>query len=296
MVGAARTPEQARPRITSHLGGLPAMTRSLAAPRGGRIPYERSVSIAVASVALLIAARQIIDLLVNWGGYYGFADDFTLSIAAADRWLHGGGFYYSFQLTGPYTVWPWAELYPPPALLLYLPWLVLPAFLWWLVPIAVTAWVVVAWRPRPLAWAGICVCLAWPTTIALVYWGNSGMWFVAALAAATRFGWPAALLFVKVGLAPCAIVGIWRRSWWVALAGVGLTSIAFLPMWPDYFTAMRNLVTDGPWFLYSISSVPTMMIPVVAWLGSGRRLSRAVVTPVSVDTAGGSQTRIGAAG
>jgi hypothetical protein len=242
-------------------------------PSTGRIPFELPVSVAIGSVGLVLLVRQLVELVANWSGYYGFADDFTLSIEAAERWLHGGGFYYPFQLTGPYTVWPWAEIYPPPALLLYLPWLVLPAVLWWAIPIGVTSWVVWSWRPRPLAWAAIALLLAWPTTVALVYWGNSGMWFVSALAAATRWGWPGALILVKLGLAPFALVGIWRRSWWLAAAGVAGACLLFLPMWPDYVTAMRNLETDGPFFLYSVSSVPTMLIPIFAWLG------RTVVTP-----------------
>ncbi len=247
------------------------------AVRGQPIPFERPIGIAIVAAALAFAVWQLLNLLLHWDGYTGFTGDFAISIECARRWFNGDGFYLPFQFTGPYGILPGAELYPPPMLLLYLPWLVLPAVLWWVIPIGIASWVVWSWRPRLLAWAGIAICLAFPTTLAMVYLGNPGLWFVAATALATRFGWPGALILLKPTLAPFALLGIWRRSWWIALAGIAIAALVFLPMWPQYVAAMGNFRPPvSPWF-YSISQVPTMYIPVLAWLGrtrepAGRRL------------------------
>lgn len=66
--------------------------------------------------------------------------DFDGYLAAGRRFLETGSPYTAVQLLGPYDPWslPQTEvfLYPPTALLLVLPFLVLPAFLWWALPLA----------------------------------------------------------------------------------------------------------------------------------------------------------------
>lgn len=203
--------------------------------------------------------------------------DLSIYRDAAQRWLSGSWFYYPEQVAGPYELTNGHVLYPPPVLLLFVPFTVLPVILWWLVPLTVIVWRIVALRPSAWAWAGMAACLAYPPTVELTISGNPLLWVVAALALATRWPWVSVLVFAKPSLLPFAFYGVRYRSWWVALGACALISLAFLPMWSDWFTVLVNargrLVTLG----YSASNVPMMLIPIVAWIGrtkataSGRR-------------------------
>lgn len=228
---------------------------------------EVAAAVALSVVALAWIGVQLAEWVTHWDEIApNVAADFNVLHDAAQRWVTGGDFYLARQLEGPYE-WPgpWV-LYPPTTLLLFVPFLWLPAVLWWVIPIAITTWAVVRHRPRPLAIAVILFCLTNPTVHSTLFWGNPGMWFVAALALGTHYGWPAVLILMKPTLAPFALFGIWRRSWWLALAGLALVSLLFLPMWPDYITVLRN--ADHPsGIAYSIAQVPAMLIPLAAWFG-----------------------------
>ena len=69
-----------------------------------------------------------------------FGVDFVLYRDAAARWLAGGPYFEPYQLTGPYPITAGDVLYPPVALWLFVPFTILPAVPWWVVPIGVTAW------------------------------------------------------------------------------------------------------------------------------------------------------------
>lgn len=233
-----------------------------------RMEWERPVALVVIGLAFVGMAAQLVSLGQGWAvAQTELANDYRIYTDAARSWLAGDGFYHPYQLEGPYLALPPAVLYPPPALILFVPFVFLPAAAWWVLPIGITAWAVWSHHPRPLAWAGIAVCLWFPTTLALVWWGNPGMWIVAFLAIGTRYGWPAVFVALKPSLAPFALVGIWSRSWWFAAAALAVVSLALLPMWPAYFTALRNIMDGGSGLNYSISSLPTMAIPLIAWLG-----------------------------
>lgn len=216
----------------------------------------------------LLLAVEIVTVATDRAMVLGEpASDFETVRDAAGRWAAGQPFYLSEQRAGPYE-WPgpWI-LYPPPMLLLFLPFTVLPAMLWWLIPLGVISAVVWHHRPRPLAWAIVALCAAYPSSISMVYWGNPGMWFVAAVAAATVLGWPAVVVFFKPTLAPFALIGLWRRSWWVALVVLVVISVPFLPLWLEYVVVAQNARTPNG-LLYSIAQVPAMLLPVAALLGS----------------------------
>ena len=104
----------------------------------------------------------------------------------------------------------------------------------------------------------------------MTVWGNPGLWVMAAIVLATHFGWPGVLVFLKPTLAPFALIGIRRRSWWVALGGLALVSLLFLPMWFEYITVLSNAKHPNG-LTYSIAQVPAMLLPIVAWLGSPSR-------------------------
>ncbi|CAN5639532.1 hypothetical protein BH20CHL7_BH20CHL7_12770 [soil metagenome] len=198
------------------------------------------------------------------------AADYHVVVGAAARWLDSGAFYLPEQIAGPYE-WPgpWV-LYPPPALLLFVPFTVLPAPLWWAIPIVVISWVVFHHWPRPLALAAIALIIANPTTISSVVWGNPVMWIVAALALGTVYGWPSVAVFIKPSLFPFAFVGATRRSWWFAAALGGIVSLAFLPMWADFVAVALNARAPSGWFGYSTAQIPMMLLPIAAWLGRRR--------------------------
>ena len=158
-----------------------------------------------------------------------------------------------------------AVLYPPPFLLLIVPFTVLPAVLWYVVPLAIVAGAIAWHRPRPSAWPFLAMGLAWPSTMQAIAHGNPVLWAWAAVAAGTLWGWPAVAVLLKPSLFPFALIGVHRRSWWIALAGAAAISALFAPMWADWARAMID--SRGTGILYSAKEIPMMLLPLVAWLG-----------------------------
>jgi hypothetical protein len=230
----------------------------------------------VATLAILyLAVRSWIDqwplVVFAWGADYEFF------LTVANRWLATGEFYAAHQLAGPYeadinTV----TLYPPAALFLFLPFVWLPAVLWWAIPLGTIVFLVVRWRPSIWVWPFLALMLWWPRTQSIIVWGNTGMWIAAFLALALAYRWPGALILIKPSLAPFALVGIRSRGWWVVAIALALVS---LPMLPDYITAMRNNVGSFPGLDYSVQDIPFIAIPLVAWLARADRGEASLPTP-----------------
>jgi hypothetical protein len=235
-----------------------------------------------------VTALVALGVLVVWVAYLAFAfltlpnvgpaagtGDHATYMDAVRRWLAGGSFYQPYQLAGPYTVSKVEILYPPTILPLLAVMSVLPAILWWIVPLGTIAAVVWHWRPSLLGWIGILACLAIPSTWEAIAYGNPVMWIAAFAALGTVYGWPAVLVLLKPTLAPFALIGIRRRSWWVALAGLLAASLLLLPLWAQYVAVLEN--ARGPLVspLYSLKDVPLMLVPIVAWLSATRSRSRA---------------------
>jgi hypothetical protein len=191
--------------------------------------------------------------------------DFSMYLHAARRWLDEGGFYLPHQLAGPYEVAHLDVLYPPFVLILLIPFMVLPAFLWWAVPLGALAIAVVHHRPDPLVWPLLAFCVAFPPVGMRILTGNPFLWAAAAVALGTIRWWPAVGVLLKPSLAPFALLGVTRRSWWIALALLAAVNVPFAPMWPDYLVALRNAQHPfGP--LYSVLEVPLLLLPIVAYL------------------------------
>ena len=233
-------------------------------------PWRNAALFALPTAVLLIL------WLKGWADYAIqpdrslFAVDFVLYRDAAARWLSGGGFYLPHQLAGPYEVTPGDVLYPPFAIPLFAVFTFLPAALWWIVPIGGTS-AIVAWhRPQPKAWPLMALCLWFPATNVKILTGNPVLWAMLAVALGTIWRWPAVLALLKPSLLPFALLGIWRRSWWYALLGVGVVGLVFGPLWPEYLSVLANSrQTSG--VLYSLQEVPMMAIPLVAWFGGRER-------------------------
>ncbi len=231
---------------------------------------------AVARSMVRPMAFGITVVLLCWGaivGWMAFSQAASLGRVGADqdlyveatrRWLAGGSFYLPHQLAGPYVITPGDILYPPTTIPLFLPFLVVPSVLFAIIPLGVLGWLVVRSRPRPWSWPLMAACLvATPTLVKLVHL-NPVMWVAAAVAMALFRGWPGVLVLIKPSLAPFALIGVHRRSWWIALAGAGALALLFAPMWPDYLTVLANSRNEEG-LLYSLTDVPLVLIPVIAW-------------------------------
>lgn len=222
-----------------------------------------------------VAALTLIGLAVLlWAGAIGWYVQYPRSLGfdygfyreIGARFLGGGPLYWPYQLAGAYDFTGQRDnLYPPNALLLFgpaaaLPW-PLAAFLWWAIPLSVIGYAFWRWRPHLPSLAVALILLSTPKMLSAVVMGNTDLWLTAAVAGALLWGWPGVFVLLKPTLAPFMIIGIRRRAWWAGL-GVMALSLAMLPLWLDYITAMRNLHISP---MYSWSSIPLLVAPVVAW-------------------------------
>jgi hypothetical protein len=194
--------------------------------------------------------------------------DFSLYRDVAARWLAGGSYFEPRQLAGPYAIEAGDVLYPPVALWLFLPFVVVPAILWWALPLGATAWAIWRLRPRPEVWPLLALCVAWPTTLLKTWTGNPVIWAVAALALGMLYRWPSVFVLLKTSLFPFALFGANRRSWWIALAVLVVLSLPFGALWVDWVASVVNSRGGGP--LYSALEIPMLLLPLVAWAGRTR--------------------------
>jgi hypothetical protein len=234
----------------------------LASPPGRVLVLTVTGAVGLAAIVL---STLLVQTVATTGG---FAVDYHQYIDHTTRWLETGEFYLPRQLEGRTTVIGGDPLYPPVVLWLLVPFTVLPAVLWWAIPIAITAVVIVGYRPAPWTWPLFAFIALWPRTEALVLYGNPGMWSVAAIAAATRWHWPGPLILFKPSLAPFALIGIRHRRWWATLVVFILASVPFGALWIDYATTLRN---SGVPLAYSLLDVPLALAPVVAYVGRTKR-------------------------
>lgn len=102
--------------------------------------------------------------------------------------------------------------------------------------------------------------------VAWVSWwvGNTTMWIAAAFALGLGHGWAGPLVLLKPSLAPVALAGVWRRSWWMAMAGLALVSVPFVGEWLRYVDVVRNAETS---LAYSVGSLPILAAIALAWWG-----------------------------
>jgi hypothetical protein len=221
------------------------------------------------AAAALTAAFLLVDLVevaVNSGTLRQQPGvDYRLYIDTANGWLHGGSYFQAYQLAGPYPIGAGDILYPPVALLLFVPFTILPAILWWFIPAAAIAWCLIRLRPTRLAWPLLAACVAWPTTPLKILTGNPVIWAVAALAAGVVYAWPSVLVLIKPSLFPFGLFGARTRGWWLALALFLAVSLPFGSLWVDWFHSILN--SQGGGLAYSSLEIPMLAFPLVAWLG-----------------------------
>ena len=94
-------------------------------------------------------------------------------------------------------------LYPPIALYLFVPFTVLPAVLWWVIPIGIVTCHVVSARPAWWAWPLIAFALFLPRAQHILILGNTAMWVTALVALGLRYAWVSPFVLLKPTFLPC---------------------------------------------------------------------------------------------
>jgi hypothetical protein len=255
--------------------GAPTGARApLIAPRTRRLALLSLTGVILAFAAL--DAAVVLPLSASYQGGVAVGMDYGIYMDRTHDWLVGDGFYRSRQLTGqPYQILNGDSFYPPTMLYLLVPFaLGLPAFLWWLIPFAIIAAALIRIRPPMWTWPIMAFALLLPRAAPVLILGNPSLWIIAAAFAGVAWGWPWVLMLLKPTLAPFALFGVRRRSWWIALGVLVLLSLPFGAMWLDYGTALVN--AQNPRGLeYTLGEWPLMIAPLAAWVGqqTSRRTS-----------------------
>jgi hypothetical protein len=217
---------------------------------------------------IAVECAWVIWTLLGFDPRFPVGSDYRAVVEAASRWLAGGSFYAPQQLAGPYPpILPAPYLpnimYPPVTLWLFVPFTILPAVLWWALPVAGVAWSFYRLRPAWWAWPIIAALWLYPRAPEAVQNGNPVMWALLAVSLGCVYTGPAALALFKPTLGLFALFGVRRRRWWLALGMLGLLCLPFGAMWLDYARVVANL-RSPLWFLWH--DWPLMTVPLVAWL------------------------------
>lgn len=196
-------------------------------------------------------------------------EDLVHYLDGVRRWWSTGSPYLPNELAGTFDYQVTTFLHPPISLPFFVPWLVLPAILWWAIPLGITTALVAAWRPAPWTWPLIAFGLGQPPFHQALLWGNSNLWVMAALGLGLVAGWPAALISIKPSLAFLALVGFRRRSWWVLTGALAFASLPFGLLWVDWVRVVLNSPANPD---YGLGHLPWVAIPLIAWAGRTRPL------------------------
>jgi hypothetical protein len=241
----------------------------------------------LAAAELAILATQTVAVTTP---EYEFGQDHRFYVDVARRWLETGVFYLPHQTVGPYSVTLMSDvLYPPTALLLFVPFTLLPWPVWWLIPLGTLGYVLASLRPALWSWPLLAAIVLWPRTLGAIVYGNTDLWIAAAVAAGIKLGWPLALIALKPTFLPLLLVLGRDRRTWFALLVVALAGLPFLRLWPDYVLAMQNLRIGWD---YSLASLPLVCLSLVAWVARSRHPLADRIGAVTV----GSETKHGALG
>lgn len=266
-------------------GAIPAVSRP--GLRQRLEPYIRAGEVVLTGLFGGLAVASLISTTRGaFGAYIGL--DFGHYVDAARRWIETGSPFLPSEVAGRFLFSDQTFLHPPISLVLFAPFLVLPGFLFWLIPLLGTAAIIASWHPARWTWPIMALQLNWPRFTGAVVVGNTDLWVVFFIAAGLRFGWPVLLLAIKPSIAPFAIVEVAaliradavpvRRWQEIAFAAAILVIVAapFGGLWLEWLAVVRNSPADP---LYSIATIPWLSIPVVAWIGRRRYRRRSDVDP-----------------
>ena len=231
-----------------------------------RIKLHASILVGSVAAVLIVIELAIGFSQLGWGRDVGV--DYRIYMDATTRWLSDGSYFLPRQLAGPYQLQMGDVFYPPVALWLFVPFTLLPAVLWWAVPIAITAAALVHLRPAPWTIALSLVVFLCPKYLEFVFDGNPGMYLIAALAAAAAWGTPASLVLFKPSLFPLALFGMRSRGWWYGLAALAVLTLPFLPLTLTWVPVVLDVQPGG--LTYSLLDLPVSALPLLWWTGSTR--------------------------
>ncbi len=252
-----------------YAGAATRATRCGLAPRPRRL--LRFAAAVVTALLLIVASVEWAIVLSSALGHAGTVGlDYGIYRDRTRSWIAGDGFYLPRQLHGPYDVQPGDALYPPVVLVLLVPFTVMPAPLWWVLPVALLA--TGLWRCRPAWWAWplIAAAAAYPRTIQAVLFGNPSIWAFALVAAGAAWGVLGPFVVLKPTLAPFALVGLrCPRAMLRGVAVVLLLGALFAPMWPDYSHVLLDARAGAGYGLaYTLGEWPTALaLAVACWSG-----------------------------
>src|SRR5450759_422063 len=161
-----------RRRVTAEWRGLRQGDAMRSNDRAMRKRIKLHASILVGSVAAVLI---VIELAIGFSQLVVGLDaavDYQIYTDATTRWLSDGSYFLPRQLAGPYQLQMGDVFYPPVALWLFVPFTVLPAVLWWAVPIAITAAALERLRPPSWTIAVSLVVFLCPKYLEFVFDGN----------------------------------------------------------------------------------------------------------------------------
>lgn len=228
------------------------------ARRHGR-PVAFGLAVVLGAFALV---RFIVTLTGPFGAYVGY--DLTHYVEASIRWLAVGTPYLANEVAGPFLYQPETFLHPPIALYLFTPFIAFPAILWWIFPICAVVGTIFLWRPAAWTWPILAFIALWPRTQGAVIVGNSDLWIAGFLALGLWWSWPGLLMVIKPSFLPLALMGIQRRSWWVAAAAVVIVAVPFGQLWSEWVSVISHAPTNAS---YSAPALPLILAPIIAWFG-----------------------------
>jgi hypothetical protein len=272
-----RTGESADMRLRLSASGRPLRLWSAYARVAGPVGVAL-VGIAILRIALMASTAAPVPQALGI--------DWHCNANAARSWLEGNGYFLARQLHGPYLAQTATSqdlgevLYPPIALLLFVPFVFLPDVAWWLVPTLLTAAAIQRMRPASWSWPILAILLA--MSGGPIVAGNPGMWLIPAVLWGLIAGWPGVLVLLKPSVFPLALVGITRRSWWIGLGLLMLVSVPFGSLWVQWVQVIVD--QRGSNVFYSLGQWPIFLIPLVAWAARGA--NRAQYRPRAVGSMG----------
>jgi hypothetical protein len=188
--------------------------------------------------------------------------DYANVMQGTQHWVDTGQLYWARQLEGPYDNSGLVMLYPPIALYLFVPFLVIPSALWWGIPLGILLWHLIRSRPGWWSWPILAACAGTIPASSVIVYGNTDMWTAAVVALACRWPGLGAALAFKPTLLPLGILWLRRRAFWAGVVVVLLLCLPLGGLWIDWFRAVRNFPVNP---LYSWPVIFIVAIPLVAW-------------------------------
>ena len=143
--------------------------------------------------------------------------------------------------------------------LLFVPFVFLPALVWWAIPLGITLAVLIHLRPSIVVWPLMAACLGWQPAHIHIVSGNPVIWAMAAVALGTVYKWPSVFALIKPSLFVFALFGVRNRAWWFSL---GLFALLCVP----FATHVAGLADGRPefarrWALLLVAGSPATDAP-----------------------------------